>query len=231
MAGLLQGALLLASVVGQGSSWAQFDDAWPSRSEASVPFLNATSLLHPDTFRAQNGSQLAASYCAAGYDAVVALGQAMARVGARNVHDGEQVLAALRESDFQGLTGRVVFESNGDRANSTLSLSSFQQGAPGQGSFIEAGQLDDVGALALTDTILWADGTDQPPLDGAQCPEGTIFQDDPLVGKPFCSIRIGVVLDLSIEGGQVEQNIGNRQFGLAALIAAQHQSTHVGPCA
>jgi branched-chain amino acid transport system substrate-binding protein len=79
-----------------------------------------------ETFSAAHPEIPISNPAAQGYQAVYIIAQAIERAG---VYDGEAIRDALRETDFQGLTGHLTFDENG-QAVPAVHFQQFVDGEP-----------------------------------------------------------------------------------------------------
>ncbi|XP_006814973.1 atrial natriuretic peptide receptor 1-like [Saccoglossus kowalevskii] len=114
-----------------------------------------------------SGVHLAAAYL---YDAIFLYAHALHQVRSNGgePYDGRNFFKEMQRVDFQGITGRITIDENGDR-NHDFRLLSFDAI---DGIFIKAGLFDSATSTLRLFTgtkIAWPSGKDEPPLSVPTC--------------------------------------------------------------
>lgn len=112
------------------------------------------------------------------FDAVWSLAYAARDIvnsaGALQLLNNTIYLQSLRNVKFQGVTGSVGFDINGDRTNGVFGL--FQWTAASSGDpFPAVGTWEGAGVVIDTNKLVFADGTKNAPLDRVLLPETAIL--------------------------------------------------------
>ena len=120
-------------------------------------------------------------YGALSHDHILAVGHAIHSIREAGGHvDRASLMAALRQMDFEGATGRVrLAPGTNDRATLPVRIVNAQgYGADGRVRFVGVGTVDpETGAVHLDeDRILWPGGTREPPLAPPPEEDGTPHQ-------------------------------------------------------
>ena len=100
------------------------------------------------------------------YDAAIALAHGLDRLVDQGINSSDKITAgvlskAIRESTFQGISGEVSFESNGDRHPDNLKCIVYNY-HPDKRQFIPVGRME-AGNVTLSGQI-FSDGSDEVPV-------------------------------------------------------------------
>ena len=132
-------------------------------------------------------------------DAIVALVRAFAQTPPDSWTDGAAITRKLREQDFRGLSGRVAFTAEGDRADPQFSVVNLQRAADGFHAWVQVGTAAPGGAARLASPgvrgVCFAGvgcGLAAPPRDAPPVPLAPHVVWVPIVLVALC-VAFGVV--------------------------------------
>ncbi|MCE7735885.1 MAG: ABC transporter substrate-binding protein [Candidatus Heimdallarchaeota archaeon] len=128
-------------------------------------FLDTWENADPNEY-AGSGDREPNSYSTFAYDAVYAFAYAAQKMinAGTDPEDGELLLSELQGLSFDGATGTVSFDENGDR------LGVYDIVNLVDGVFVVVGTWDVMNGMDLTGTIIWPDGSTDTPADGSGIP-------------------------------------------------------------
>ena len=172
---LMNGWLNFYASPSGSDGFSRFTDAWAQETDATCANENFNISEFPDVFGTVPSPEHTGAFA---YDCMVALAAAMHAAGPTAT--GEEVYAHFKNVTFEGATGIVAFDDNGDRLASTVRFvldNWVDTGTALTNTAVGAFTISD--GLSLTSTaITWPGGSSTVPTDNFIAPNALCTSDD-----------------------------------------------------